>query len=859
MAIPGVARSNDVYFDSQSLREYDYYYNQVIAEFKKKKYDSAIQILQDQLIPLSKKMDEDKKALANKLLSTVKYMKFNTLGEDCSKGHDYIGAIENFSLALQDAQFLDVNIKSSSYSNLAISFIDNAQYPEADENLQAADSLLKDIKDQTRKEEAEALIHHAYGRLYKRTGEYHKAIERCSKELGILQKLNNKQSEAKAYGNIGLCYLELGEIAETHHDKTNALEHYNKAKEYFKKDKQLCLELKQPEEVWEASINIGNCDIRLGTSESLAEAEQCFQEIITNTKNPGTKVKAETGLANILFYQEKYENFRNYYGTLAVENIPLQRRGEIRYNLGLANLKLNKLDEAKHALEQSIEDFANLQQKQHREEWQISIFEKLKQPFCQLEEVLIKQEYEENAMKVVDARLARALQMTLLRKLDPSKSLPSLSQIYGIDYKSLAHIHKTTFVVYSLTSDGTQLRIWIVSAENIQMEVKDITGLKDQISSFSDSVKSITWNLRNKVRAALDELLAENKPALTVDDLIDNPQKMDQIRQISDKSPIELETALTEVREALRKMNEQLEKWYEDLIPQTLKDRKPENITVVADQDISKIPFAALRYKRDDGSIRYLIEDSSVSTAPSISILDSLSKKSSDSEQRGLIIGDPKEDLLWSIKEIDSLKDLMDETNIATKVLRQKNAALNLVIGSLTPIYRYIHISCHGTDLKSKHPNALFAGALQFADIEDPYLYSEDISLQTISAEIVFMSACCSGVGKIYQEGNVGLIWAFLAAGAKTVVASHWILYDNELTINIVKDFYSQVFQGENKAKALQHAVCKGLVNNRDRPDKWGLFYLSGLNNEVEVPKQQKFSIQTTQSDSAVSEYDLFG
>lgn len=97
----------------------------------------------------------------------------------------------------------------------------------------------------------------------------------------------------------------------------------------------------------------------------------------------------------------------------------------------------------------------------------------------------------------------------------------------------------------------------------------------------------------------------------------------------------------------------------------------------------------------------------------------------------------------------------------------------------------------------------------------------------------VFLSSCFSGADKIQREGSIGPIWSFLAAGAKSVIASHWRVPESDLTLEMVKTFYQHALdlgvKKVSKAEALRQAMLMAIKRERENPNLWGSFFLAGL------------------------------
>jgi CHAT domain-containing protein len=83
-----------------------------------------------------------------------------------------------------------------------------------------------------------------------------------------------------------------------------------------------------------------------------------------------------------------------------------------------------------------------------------------------------------------------------------------------------------------------------------------------------------------------------------------------------------------------------------------------------------------------------------------------------------------------------------------------------------------------------------------------------------LHADLVVLSACRSGSGKVSADGLVGFTRAFLYAGAASVLAPLWDIPD-EPTVRLVEEFYRQYRGGANKAQALRAAQLKLLAELR--------------------------------------------
>lgn len=117
-----------------------------------------------------------------------------------------------------------------------------------------------------------------------------------------------------------------------------------------------------------------------------------------------------------------------------------------------------------------------------------------------------------------------------------------------------------------------------------------------------------------------------------------------------------------------------------------------------------------------------------------------------------------------------------------------------------------------------------------------------EIMNSDLSAELVFLSACNTGIGK-YQEGEgiQSLAYSFLYAGAKSVIMTQWKIPD-ETTPEIVIEFYKNLKKGQRKSEALRNAKLTYLESQEDplkrHPYYWAGFVLIGDDSPIEFEEE---------------------
>jgi CHAT domain-containing protein/predicted negative regulator of RcsB-dependent stress response len=147
--------------------------------------------------------------------------------------------------------------------------------------------------------------------------------------------------------------------------------------------------------------------------------------------------------------------------------------------------------------------------------------------------------------------------------------------------------------------------------------------------------------------------------------------------------------------------------------------------------------------------------------------------------------------------------------------------------------YRIVHFATHGM-LNNTHP-VLSGIVLSLVDKEghqqDGFLRLQDIYNLKLSAELVTLSACQTGLGKeIKGEGLIGLARGFMYAGAPRIVASLWKV-DDRATSELMKRFYQGLLGPEalRPAGALRQAQLSIWKEKQWRePYYWAAFVLQG-------------------------------
>ena len=172
-----------------------------------------------------------------------------------------------------------------------------------------------------------------------------------------------------------------------------------------------------------------------------------------------------------------------------------------------------------------------------------------------------------------------------------------------------------------------------------------------------------------------------------------------------------------------------------------------------------------------------------------------------------------------------------------------KNQALESGFRQQAPNYQVLHLATHGLveDLRPMYSRLVFAPEQDSTN--DGFLHAYEIYNMQLPADLVVLSACNTGIGKMEKgEGIMSLSRAFFYAGVKSILMSLWSVSD-ESTAELMLEFYKEIEKGEGKDRALRQAKMNYLQNQtvaiKAHPYFWAGFVLKG--NADPIPLKTHF------------------
>lgn len=248
-------------------------------------------------------------------------------------------------------------------------------------------------------------------------------------------------------------------------------------------------------------------------------------------------------------------------------------------------------------------------------------------------------------------------------------------------------------------------------------------------------------------------------------------------------------------------------------------------VTIVPHDALLLIPFPALA----DGDGRPLVERHALSTAPSLTVLARLAaRESSPRALEWLALGDPVPPadaglgrLPWTARELETVAQRFppDRRRVLTG-----EAASEASLRALAPSARVVHVASHGA-ISDWEPLAS-AILLSAGEGHDGWLKASEVFGLSLDADLVVLSGCSTGLGKLSGEGLLGLSRGFLYAGAREILVSLWDVSDRG-TAELMDAFYAARAAGRSDPAALREAQL-AIRARYPHPFFWAGFSLIG-------------------------------
>lgn len=691
-------------------------------------------------------------------------------------------------------------------------------YPQAIDYYQRALAVAR--KTGNRLEEGSALL--GLGNSSSAAEDYVQAIDYLEQSFVIAQEQGNDYGQAYVLSELGNTYIYLG--------------NYPKAIEKFQQG----LALAQASDNSVAEINsLKGLANSYYSQRDFKNAVDYFEQALFVTRNIGYKTEQAGilgGLGNTYFYLNELDKAVAYLEQalhIAQETGDLTREAFALSSLGIAYESLGDNQQVINYLEQGLKIFRELEnsylesftlhnlgtayfrsgkipesEKFYFQAMEVreSVRAKLgnndtlkvsiadtninSEIYKNLQLVLVAQDKTTAALEIAERGRSRAFVELLQERLSPEAATkatvtpPTIEQI-----QTIAQQQNATLVEYSIV--GEQLYAWVVPP-------------RGEIGFRNIELSNLEGSLIQLVTATRNDIFHRSPSRAT--------PKLKQLYQL-------LIAPIT------------------SLLPQDPQAK----VIFIPQGELFLLPFPALM----DESEQYLIQKHTILTSPSIQLLELTRQKQEQIKQLGnqealvvgrnrpaTVVGNPvMPSLPGSSEPLQPLPGAENEAQaiaplLNTEAILGSQATKNTIIEQISQS-RIIHLATHG--LLDDVEGLGFPGALALTPSHDDsgLLTANEIFNLRLNAELVVLSACDTGRGKITGDGVIGLSRSFISAGAASIVVSLWKVPD-EPTALLMPEFYQHLEQNQgDKAQALRQAMLATLAQY-PAPRNWAAFTLIG-------------------------------
>ncbi|MGI0488643.1 CHAT domain-containing tetratricopeptide repeat protein [Pantanalinema rosaneae CENA516] len=668
------------------------------------------------------------------------------------------------------------------------------------------------------------------GNVYEALGDYDNAIAQYQESLKLVRQIPDPLGESLALNNLGGVYGNLGQ----HESAITTLQ----------QSLMISQRLNQPGRQASTLINLGSTYHALGKRD---QAIAAYQQALTLAKLANDRRRTSEALGSLgLIYEESQEFTQAI--QFQEQSLAITRQlgdpaaiGRGLNNLGHTLFKAGRLAEAETQLRAAVQLLDALRPGLS-DRYQVSIFDTQIHTYSLLQQILMAANQPEAALEAAEHGRARAF-VELLAKRDHATGAKSrrdsqsaAAPITIADIRQIARQQNATLVEYAIVADDdfkfrgkqrakeAQLLIWVVQP----------TG----------KVNLRQVNLRPLWEKDFDlhELVIAGRCLVPINDCEEMGDRLrDTLPPSQPRPPRSTPTA--QVRSAsqeypgLRKLYELLITPIADLLPSDPNAR----VIFIPQESLFLLPFPALQAA--DGS--YLIEHHTILTAPSIQVLALTQQLQHDRatslSKQALVVGNPimpkvrltPEDEPYQLSELPGSEQeaIAIAKLLNTQALIGENATKTHVIQQLAQA-NIIHLATHGLLEYGTQESLLqgigMPGAIALAPDgqNDGLLTASEIASLRLQAQLVVLSACDTGQGRITGDGVIGLSRALITAGVPSVIVSLWAV-DDSSTSTLMQAFYHNLPTAPDKAQALRQAMLT-TMQEYPSPMDWAAFTLIG-------------------------------
>ena len=672
------------------------------------------------------------------------------------------------------------------------------------------------------------------GNAYRNLGEYQKAIQYYEKSLKLSTAIGDQLGIASNNGNLGDAYFSLGE--------------YQKAIQYYETGLELTTAIGNQSGIEISNSNLGNVYLSLGEYQKAIQYYEKSLKLSTAIGNRSGIASNNRCWGNACLSLGEYQKAIEHYEKSLELSTAIGHQSEIASdngNLGNAYSRLGQYQKAIQYYEKGLElstaignrlliatsninlGSAYLRSGEHKGAWSrldeaIRLFDKMFFSFVPdrnklsftpqyflahllLMSCFLSLERVKSALLAIDLGKAKELHFCIKKNRNRADTevqdfaLTTWNRISAceeeMEIREIQQVlqmakNDASILVFAFDHEGL-LNIWVLNegfffkkvdadgSDDIRSLIKELLGMFGVIvgrnSSFQENAS--IENTYNQVNYPL--AISGRKP-----------QPKNAVRKSS--------KCLSGAQEILKKLFQLVFGPVKDFV-------KGNKLIVIPDKQLFFAPFSSFI----DENVRFLSSKYSIQITPSLHTLKASMQREHDPNIGfALFVGNPTVEkisfngeefgpLPGAANEVKYLAYLFQATPLLGRVARKQ------VVLELLSKASIIHIAAHG---ESKRGQIILAP--NTSDDQSPasfLLRQEDITSISVQARLVVLSCCFTGQGEVSSEGVVGIARSFLAAGARSVLATLWPIND-ATTTELMKKFYDELCKETPVCEALRRA-----------------------------------------------------
>jgi CHAT domain-containing protein/tetratricopeptide (TPR) repeat protein len=738
------------------------------------------------------------------------------------------------------------------------------RYKPAIEALKPALELAEQLGDRPAQLQALGLLAYSYQDL----GDYNRASRVIQRAFFLAQQLNNPNAQITALKTQGALYYTAGLYSGAAAVFEKAVQlarqiqspvltglllnlgaseykqgHFQTAIQRYQEGAQLALAQQNAGEAGKFVGNIGLAELGLGNLDKAQALVMQDVAIARQRQDSQTEGEAISFLGDISFARKDYAQALKHYQHSAtiLERFKTQRRlALLNRKIGIVLRELGKLRESEQALREAIA----LGEQQRRlaqgdDILNTASFDSLEETYTELQVTLIAQQRPEDALEASEQGRARAFADLLLQRRGQSNPAAplKLEQIRQVAKRLNATLVQYSIrelaqdkIVFSGQLREDELYIWVVAPSGqVSFRQVDLKPLWQEPEATLAGVVGSARCFGN--RACVRRAIAANRSVESVNNSTDSAAFKPQV--------VDRKAKATE-----------LQRLYALLI-QPIADLLPTDPTApvvfVPDSKLFEVPFVALT----DAKGQVLIERHTILSSPSLQTLNLVHQRGAQPRPiptgaATLVVGNPTMPKVppafgQDPVQLSPLPGAETEAKAIAQILETTawtggKATKNGVIQQMTQA-RVIHLATHGllynTEVITSLPGAVALapnpGISPENQPDDNYglLTTNEILNLNLKADLMVLSACDTGLGRVSGDGVAGLSRAILAAGVPSTIVSLWQVPDAPTSELMVTFYRGLKEQKLNKAQALRQAMLTTL-KQYPNPVDWAAFTLIG-------------------------------